>query len=94
MHQKNLIVPLVGDFGKLKALRRVGDYVRGHGAIVNVFYVSNVEMFLKPVWTDWRQNVASLPINDSSLFIRWRFPTTRPNYLASIAEFIRTGEVL
>src|SRR6185503_10246933 len=33
MQQKNLIVPLVGDFAGPKAVRAVGQYVREHGAI-------------------------------------------------------------
>ena len=103
LHGKNLIVPLVGDFAGSKTLRMVGEYVRNHGAIVNVFYVSNVENYLRsdlrpgvgpsPLWPAWTKNVASLPIDDSSLFIRWLLGAGRSNWLASIAEFVRTGEV-
>jgi hypothetical protein len=93
MHGKNLIVPLVGDFAGPKALRMVGQYLRDHGAVVNVFYVSNVENFLRPTWTRWTQNVASLPINEASVFIRWSLGTGAPNWLASIPEFVRTGDI-
>ena len=91
MHEKNLIVPLVGDFGGPKTLRRVGQYVREHGAIVSVFYVSNVENYLKQTFSAWVQNVASLPINESSLFIRWLLGSFKMNWLESIPEFVRTG---
>jgi hypothetical protein len=103
LHQKNLIVPLVGDFSGNKTLRIVGEYVRDHGAVVSVFYVSNVENYLRSdlsprrvsstTWSAWTKNVASLPIDDSSLFIRWLLGSGRSNWLASIAEFVRTGEI-
>jgi hypothetical protein len=93
MHEKNLIVPLVGDFAGPKALRMVGQYLGDHGAIVNVFYISNVENYLKRFWTGWTQNVASLPVDDSSLFIRWSLGggPAAPPWLASITDFVRTG---
>ena len=100
MHQKNLIVPLVGDFGGPRALRMAGQYVREHGAIVNVFYVSNVEDYIGPpraaqgTWDTYNRNVASLPIDDSSLFIRWSLFSGRGlagPWLSSIGDFVRTG---
>jgi hypothetical protein len=93
MHEKNLIVPLVGDFAGPKALRMVGQYLRDHGAAVNVFYVSNVENFLRQTWSGWTQNVASLPVDQSSMFIRWSLGTGSPNWLASIPDFVRTGNI-
>ena len=48
MQQKNLIVPLVGDFGGDKALRAVGKWVRDHNATVTTFYTSNVEQYSLP----------------------------------------------
>jgi hypothetical protein len=94
MHEKNLIIPLVGDFAGPKALRMVGQYLRDHGAAVNVFYVSNVENFLRQTWTGWTQNVASLPVDESSVFIRWSLGlNSAPNWLASIPDFVQTGNV-
>ena len=46
MQAANLIVPVVGDFGGPAAIRRVGDYVRAHAAVVRVFYGSNVGVYL------------------------------------------------
>ena len=46
MHSRNLIVPVVGDFAGPKALRTVGEYLKGLGQTVSVFYVSNVEFYL------------------------------------------------
>ena len=72
MHQKNLIVPLVGDFAGPKTIQAVGKYVREHEALVNVFYVSNVEDYISDRWSTWVKNVASLPTDKSSMLIRWR----------------------
>ena len=46
LQQRNLIVPVIGDFGGLTALRRTGDYIREHGAVLSAFYGSNVEVYL------------------------------------------------
>jgi len=91
MHQKNLIVPIVGDFGGSKALRMAGQYLRDRGAVVNVFYLSNVEDYIESVRANYTRNIASLPVNASSLFIRtslqangfrpWLAPMTQPRDL-------------
>src|SRR6185436_11623441 len=73
MHTRNLIVPIVGDFAGVKALRAVGKYVREHDTKVTVFYTSNVEQYLFQQGDDWNrfyENVATLPIGDASAFIR------------------------
>ena len=72
IERKNLIVPVVGDFAGPKALRAIGTYLREHGATVNAFYVSNVEMYLRRngVWPAFCANVATLPVDASSIFIR------------------------
>ncbi len=87
MHQKNLIVPLSGDFAGPKTLRAVAQYLKDHGATVHVFYISNVEDYIR-AWPRYAANIASLPIEAASRFIRWSpgFQTT----LASIADFVRT----
>jgi hypothetical protein len=71
--RNNAIVPVVGDFGGDKALRAVGDYLRQHNATVGAFYTSNVEQYLFQEAYAWRrflQNVATLPIDSKSTFIR------------------------
>jgi hypothetical protein len=73
MQKKNLIVPVVGDFAGDKAIRAVGRYVREHNAVVNVFYLSNVERYLFEQGDNSRRfyaNVATMPLDPSSLFIR------------------------
>src|SRR5215471_12870418 len=72
MEMNNLIVPLVGDFGGAKAIRTVGQYLKDHDAKVTAFYLSNVEQYLfqDSGWRRFYANVATLPIDDSSQFIR------------------------
>jgi hypothetical protein len=72
LQTRNLIVPVVGDFAGPKALRAVGAYIRQRGATVSAFYVSNVEMYLQRngVWPAFCANVAALPLDAASVFIR------------------------
>ena len=72
LFSKNLIVPLVGNFSGPKTIRAIGDYVRGKGATVSAFYLSSVEPYLRrdgsqPIFC---ANAATLPITESSIFIR------------------------
>ena len=72
MQRKNLVVPVVGDFAGTKALRAVGQYLKEHETTVSAFYVSNVEQYLTPPtkFQSFYANVATLPLNPSSTFIR------------------------
>ena len=72
LEERNLIVPVVGNFGGPKALRAVGDYVRRHGATVSAFYLSNVEQYLRQdgIWYAFCANVATMPLDEQSTFIR------------------------
>lgn len=73
LEKRNLIVPVVGDFAGDTALVGVGRYVKEHDAVVNVFYVSNVERYLFEQGDHGKQfytNVAALPLDSSSIFIR------------------------
>jgi hypothetical protein len=103
LERNNLIVPLVGDFAGDKALRSVGKFVRDNGATITAFYTSNVEQYLFQS-DDWRRffsNVATLPVDTSSTFIRavFNFNTMPSNtgtpgprsrtMLASIADQVR-----
>ena len=45
LQEKNLVVPVVGDFSGSGAIRRVGDYVRQHADVVHAFYGSNVGVY-------------------------------------------------
>ena len=72
LEQRNLLVPVVGNFGGAKALRAVGKYIRERGSFVMAMYLSNVEQYLQQdgIWNNFCGNVASMPLNESSTFIR------------------------
>ena len=72
LHSRNLIVPVVGNFGGPKTIRAVGKYIRARNAVVSAFYVSNVEQYLlrADVIDAFCASAASLPLDESSTFIR------------------------
>jgi hypothetical protein len=75
LERRNLIVPVVGDFAGPKTIRAVGSYMRERGATVSAFYLSNVELYLERelTWGSFCRNVATLPLDASSVFIRSAF---------------------
>ena len=92
MQQKNLIVPVVGDFAGPKALRSVATYIRDHNATVSAFYVSNVEEYIsspRSVWSAYCRNLASLPTSPTSTFIRFG-RGGRGSWIASMPSFIKS----
>jgi hypothetical protein len=72
LESKNLLVPVVGDFGGPKAIRAVGRYLHDKGATVSAFYLSNVEQYLRQdgIWNSFCRNVRTLPLDSTSIFIR------------------------
>ena len=101
MHLRNLIVPVVGDFGGPSAIRSVGQWLRDRQMTVTAFYVSNVEQYLfRDVnGTDrasdrFYGNVTALPLDSTSQFIR-SVPRTggMPMMTFSRSNFPATGGV-
>lgn len=73
MQLRNLIIPVTGDFGGDHALRAVAGWLHAHQATVGTFYLSNVEQYLfqdNDVWPRFYANVAALPMDSTSMFIR------------------------
>jgi len=72
LETRNMLVPVVGDFGGNKAIRAVGKYLKSVDATVSAFYLSNVEQYLvmDGKWEQFCGNAASLPLDESSMFIR------------------------
>ncbi len=72
LQMRNLVVPVVGDFGGPKALRAIGAFLKARGATADVFYLSNVEQYLHQdgKWSAFCANVAAMPLGPSSTFIR------------------------
>jgi len=101
MQQKNLIVPLVGDFAGPAVIRNIGRYLTEHKATVGAFYISNVETYLSdPQKQTFYENVTALPVDSSSMFIRhilgnpargltwWRQGMSNVSTIAPMSEFI------
>ena len=77
LEMKNLLIPVVGNFGGPRALRAVGQYLKDHGATVGAFYLSNVEQYLfRPpqggdsIHQAFYQSVGTFPLDEFSTFIR------------------------
>jgi hypothetical protein len=72
MQEKNLIVPIVGDFAGPKSLRGIGQFLADRGVALTAFYTSNVEQYLfqNGVWAAFYDNLAHLPREAGSLIIR------------------------
>jgi hypothetical protein len=82
MERKNLIIPLVADFSGPKTIRRISEYLKEHKSTVATFYISNVEMYLEgPKMRSFQENVATLPLDSTSTFIRW-LPNNVTQYLS------------
>lgn len=74
LQTRNLIVPVVGNFGGPKAIRAVAAYLKQKEATVSVFYTSNVEQYLRQdgIWRNFCASSATLPIDATSVFLRTR----------------------
>jgi hypothetical protein len=72
MHRKNLIIPVVGDFGGKKAIASIGEYLKKNNYSVTAFYLSNVEQYLfeGDAFSNFAKNVGKLPLTERSVFIR------------------------
>jgi hypothetical protein len=72
LESRNMLVPVVGDFGGSKAIREVGKYLKSIDAMVSAFYLSNVEQYLSQdgKTANFMANIATLPLDESSTFIR------------------------
>jgi hypothetical protein len=106
LEQKNLIVPVVGNFAGPKALRSIGRYLRERLTPVTAFYVSNVEQYLyqDSLFETFARNVSVLPADARSTFIRsvstrfgYEGPMTwsdgRATALYPIQQFVRDFEL-
>ena len=70
---RNLIVPVVGDFAGPTAIRAVGEFLARRRLGVTAFYLSNVEQYLyrtPGAAQRFYANVAALPLDSTSTFIR------------------------
>src|SRR5262245_45921170 len=80
LHRKNLIIPLVADFAGPTTIRKVADYLKQRNSTVTVFYLSNVEYYLNgPTMKACQSNLSTLPIDSTSMLIRWSPRPTIPS---------------
>jgi hypothetical protein len=94
LHERNLIVAVSGDFGGPTAIRAVGAWLKQRGGRVSAFYVSNVEQYL---FSDGKarafySNVGTLPVTDSSVFVRPYALRRGGAALCPIAAFVRAAD--
>jgi hypothetical protein len=70
MQARNLIVPVIADFGGTGGLRRTGEYVRQRRGVVTAFYSSNVEVYLnREKLAVFCRSLSMLPYNWQTWFI-------------------------
>jgi hypothetical protein len=72
LHERNRVIPIVGDLAGPSALKRIGAYLATRALDVSAFYTSNVEFYLAQdgVLGPYLENLGSLPHDSSSVIIR------------------------
>ena len=72
LEDRNLVVPVSGDFAGPKAIRAIGAWLTAQDAVVSAFYLSNVEQYLfqENKSDAFYANVRTLPVDAKSVFIR------------------------
>jgi hypothetical protein len=102
LEARNLVVPVVGNFGGDKALRAIGAWLRDHKETVSAFYTSNVEQYLfrDGLFGQFEGSVGQLPRDAHSVMLRSFFlgfhPQNVPGYHATqcaqyIDRFVANG---
>lgn len=90
LHARNMIVPVIGDFGGPQALRRVGDEVRKRGQVVTAFYGSNVAVYLsRRQMRTYCSSLAALPAARNAWFIERDSVRTLSSKLKTCAPDMR-----
>lgn len=72
LQTRNLVIPVVGNFGGPTALHSVARWLTEHKAVVGAFYTSNVEQYLwrDGLWERFCASASTFPVDESSRFIR------------------------
>jgi hypothetical protein len=87
LQERNLIVPLVGDFAGPRALAAAGEFARQHDATVRVLYGSNVEVYLsREQRARFCRTLSGLPHDPESWFIGNKGMRTFQSKLAACPE--------
>jgi hypothetical protein len=72
LQARNLIVPVVGNFGGNKALAEIAKWMTEHGERLSAFYTSNVEQYLyrDGGFEEFVASVERIPRRNQAVFIR------------------------
>jgi hypothetical protein len=75
LHQKDLIVPVVGDVSGPKAVAAIAKMLAGRGERLSAFYVSNVEFYLfgDGRFSRYLENLTRVPHVSNAVLIRSAF---------------------
>ncbi len=90
LEDRNLVIPVVGDFAGTRALAGIADWMRATNERLSAFYTSNVEQYLfrDGGFGAFAASVARFPLAPNALFIRSCFlcasghPSAAPGYHA------------
>ncbi|HET9425227.1 MAG TPA: hypothetical protein VFO55_07650 [Gemmatimonadaceae bacterium] len=79
LQDRNLIIPLVGDFAGAHAFRELAGWMRAHGEKLSVLYASNVEQYVvrDGGFETFAKNLERLPRDEKSVVIRSCFAACR-----------------
>jgi hypothetical protein len=88
LQQRNLIIPVVGNFAGTKALKAVAGYLGACRLTVAALYASNVEFYLfrNDEWRSFYSNMAALPVDSRSVLVRSAFRGRGMSYPGSSME--------
>lgn len=105
LEDRNLVIPVVGDFAGPHALRGIAEWMQASGERLSAFYTSNVEQYLfrDDGFDAFASSVARMPREPNAVIIRSCFicfgghASARPGYHAvqlvqSVQEFVTAYE--
>ena len=92
LQERNLVIPVVGDFAGPHALAAIGQEVEKRGERVVAFYTSNVEFYLMmdDVFDRFARTVAGLPYAEGAVMVRSYFNRGRGGHPASVRGYYST----
>ena len=92
MQERNLVIPVVGDFAGPHALAAIGREIARRGERVVAFYTSNVEFYLMMdgVFDRFARTVAGLPRADGAVIVRSYFNRGRSGHPATVPGYYST----
>lgn len=92
MQERNLVIPVIGDFAGPHALAAIGREVERRGERVIAFYTSNVEFYLMmdAVFDRFARTVAGLPRAERAVIVRSYFNRGRGGHPATVRGYYST----